>query len=222
MIIEAILNRLRGTGKIISFINGNIIYALYIGLVIGLIVHFTGASMLFDKIGFILNNEQYIFQNTPIINNILIVFITIALYIIGEASGWGKWVGSLCHPENVTNAVKSETKSGVFFAIHSIANYFIPQNINYFWYCRLALTLRGIYWWLPLYLFFAFVGLISYVGALVIGLLLGVAFPIACELGRRWDFTFNWKFFHTSKGWCNQELIYGAFQGIAMWYVILN
>lgn len=198
MIIEAVLNRLRGTGKIISFINGNIIYALYIGIVFALLSYNHPTSL----------------------NSIFIGFVAMTLYILGEASGWGKWVGSLCHPENVTESVKQETKNGVFFAIHTIANFFIPQKLNYFWYCRVALTLRGIYWWLPLYLFLGFVGLINYYEALVIGLLLGVGFPVASELGRLWGFTFKFKIFHLSRGWENQEFIYGALQGIALWYVV--
>jgi len=67
--MEVILNRLRGTGKIFSIfnygINGNILYALYIVLVIW--CAFTWYYGLIAAI----------------------------LYIIGESFAWGKWVGYL-------------------------------------------------------------------------------------------------------------------------------
>jgi hypothetical protein len=158
------------------------------------------------------------------------------LYILGEASGWGKWVGSLCHPENFKghfelNKAIAEDRGKKFPHLWYIGNIivkedndkiFIKRLAQYLWHCRVTLVLRGLYWWMPLYLFLAFAGLISYSEALIIGLLLGIGFPVACELGRRWNFTYEYKFFHTSRGWCNQELFYGLFQGIALWYVVIS
>lgn len=63
--METILNRLRGTGNIYKFITGTMLYALYLGLLVG-----------------ILSNWYY-------------GLIAIALFLFGESFGWGKWVGFL-------------------------------------------------------------------------------------------------------------------------------
>jgi len=64
--MEILLNRWRGTGLIFYKINGNLIYALYLGLLIGFLsIYYYG-------------------------------LLAICLYLIGESFGWGKWVGYLC------------------------------------------------------------------------------------------------------------------------------
>ena len=79
MVFEAALNRLRGTGLLYSFgkiknveikIVWNHIYALYLGLLFGLVT-------MSPVIGFF-------------------VFIG---YMIGESKGWGEWVGTLTRHE---------------------------------------------------------------------------------------------------------------------------
>lgn len=232
ILLQSILNRLRGTGKLFWIINGNALYVAMIWVTIGLCYYFQVTGVLTFTVPFI---DLYINLGT-IETAVLVGFIAGALYAIGEASTWGKWVGSLTHPgtfkgtEQLDNAINEE-RGKKFPYIWHIANFIIKEDNGkefnerlkqYIWHCRVALTLRGIYWWLPMYLFLGAVGLITVTEGLVIGLLLGFGFPIASELGRLWKFTFEWKFFHTSQGWCNQELIYGAFQGIAMWYVILG
>ena len=63
---------------------------------------------------------------------------------------------------------------------------------------------------------------ISYVDSYIA---LGMAFPIACEIGKRITFTrtYDLKFIKLSfsQGWENQEVVYGIFQGIALWYTII-
>lgn len=193
--LEIILNRLRGTGdifKIFSFaITGNVIYAIYIGLVVGL--------LSFDP---------------------LYGFIALSLYILGESMGWGKWVGYLTSdkaPENY-----DDLEGYDFPYIHKTANLIVNERKNYKLYCQIALGLRGFYWWTPLYLFFAFIGLISYIEAIIIGILLGIAFPIACEIGKRLNYNGKFWIINYSKGWENQELIYGFFQGLFFNYVIIT
>ena len=66
---------------------------------------------------------------------------------------------------------------------------------------------------------------INYQEALIISVLLGSAFPIAAEIGKRITFTkeYDLKFIKLSfsQGWENQKVIYGLFQGIALWYTII-
>ena len=65
--MEAILNRWRGTGVIFSISNlnttGTMIYALYIGLLFGLL------------------STWYV------------GLLSLGLFLLGESFGWGKWAG---------------------------------------------------------------------------------------------------------------------------------
>lgn len=216
-----ISNRLRGTGVIKHFgtlnvgdkkvdikFNGNLLYGLVV-------------SGMFTAVG-----------------GIWLGLAVFAAYLIGEAKGWGEWVGSLSRVEPWTekhlNDDYNDDEGKTFPFIHQIANFFIKERIDgtfeqralqYKRYATLALSLRGMYWWLPVFLVLAGFGLISFGTAAVAGILLGIMFPIACELGKRWkyDRVYDLHFIKLSfsRGWENQEAIYGAFQGIAIAIIIL-
>lgn len=218
----SILNRLRGTGVIkhfgtlkvmnkeirISFV-GNHLYGLWIALMLGI------ATM----------------------NAWLGISIFVA-YLIGEAKGWGEWVGSLTRhepwDEQMLQHCYKDNEGKTFPFIYQISNFFIKEKIDgtfeeqckqYRKHATLAITLRGFYWWLPVYLVLAIFQIITYQEALIIATLLGIAFPIACEIGKRIKFnkTYDLKFIKLSfsQGWENQEVVYGLFQGIALWYTII-
>ena len=160
--IEIILNRWRGTGDIFYIskfaITGTMIYSFYM------------------------------FVLVSILSNLIYGFIATALFLAGESLAFGKWVGYLTYPENYNKEQFETNKKGNNFPfIHQTANYFINQS-NPYKYSILALSIRGLYWWLPLYLLFAYIGLINYFEAVIIGILLGIGFPIACILSRKFTF----------------------------------
>lgn len=217
-----ILNRLRGTGVIkhfgtlmvfsksikINFV-GNHLYGLYIAILLGFLTM-----------------------------NLWVGLCVLIAYLIGEAKGWGEWVGTLTRHEPWDEAMLQrnylDAEGKTFPFIHQIANFIIPEKIEgtfetrakqYKHYATLALALRGFYWWSFVYFTLAIFQVIQYQEALIISILLGVAFPIACELGKRWKFTktYDLKFIKLSfsQGWENQEIVYGLFQGIALWYTII-
>ena len=223
MIDCGILNRFRGTGVIkhfgtlrvfekeisISF-NGNHLYGLWIALVLGV------ATM-----------------------NAWLGLSVLIAYLIGESKGWGEWVGSLTRHEPWTEELLEhnykDDEGKTFPFIYQIANFFIKEKIDgtfeeqckqYRKHATLALMLRGMYWWLPVYLVLAAFGVISWEIAVIAGVVLGIAFPIAAELGRRWEFdkSYDLKFIKLSfsQGWENQEVVYGAFQGIVMWSIVIG
>lgn len=222
IILEAILNRLRGTGVIkhfgtlkimnkeieVKFV-GNHLYGLWLALVLGI------ATM-----------------------NAWLGLSILVAYLIGEAKGWGEWVGSLTRhepwDEQMLQHNYKDDEGKTFPFIYQISNFFIKEKIDgtfkeqceqYRRHATLALMLRGIYWWLPVYLVLATFGVISFAEAFAIATLLGIAFPIAAEIGRRITFTktYDLKFIKLSfsQGWENQEVVYGLFQGIALWYTII-
>ena len=217
MIECSVLNRLRGTGVIkhfgtlkvmnkeieIKFV-GNHLYGLWIALVLGI------ATM----------------------NAWLGISIFVA-YLIGEAKGWGEWVGSLTRhepwDEQMLQGNYKDDEGKTFPFIYQITNFFIKEKIDgtfeeqckqYRKHATLALILRGMYWWLPVYLVLVAFGVINFTEAFAITTLLGIAFPIAAEIGRHWKFTrtYDLKFIKLSfsQGWENQEVVYGLLQGIAL------
>ena len=221
--IEAILNRLRGTGVIkhfgtlkmfnkeikISFV-GNHLYGLWIALVLGI------ATM-----------------------NAWLGLAVLVAYLVGESKGWGEWVGSLTRTEpwdqELIDLVYRDDEGKTFPFIYQIANFFIKEKIDgtfeeqckqYRKHATLALMLRGFYWWLPVYMVLAAFGVIGWQVALVCAVGLGIAFPLAAAIGREITFEriYDLKFIKLSfsPGWENQEIVYGAIQGAVMWYIILG
>ena len=195
--IESVLNRFRGTGEIFKIssvsVSGNVIYTVYIALVVAL-----------------LSTWYY-------------GIIAGGLYMLGESMGWGKWVGSLCYPESTTSLeARYADDEGVRFPfIHKTANMIVKERENYLAYCNIALGIRGLYWWLPLLMFMAVVGITSYWLAILGSILLGVGFPAACYMASITKFEFTWWKISCVGAWERQELIYGLMQGIVLWTVVL-
>lgn len=195
--IEAILNRWRGTGKIFSIsifnITGTIIYTLYLGLLFGLLT--TWYIGLLTSIGF----------------------------LIGESFGWGKWVGSLCYPENTNLQKAYQDKEGYKFPfIHYIANFIIKEKVSYFKYCNLALYFRGMIWGLFIYLALVLFDCISYLEYIIISIIYGIGFPFACYLSRKKSFNYKSKFISIVGKWETQEIYYGFIHFICNTYIIFK
>lgn len=190
--LEMLFNRWRGTGKIIWKINGNTIYAIYWALLIGFISEIWYYGIIFGL-----------------------------LYILGESFAWGKWIGFITMPERATYKPKEigdyVNDDGMSFPyIHHISNFFIKQRKDYLNYCRLALLFRGLFWWILPLSFLYFIDLIvlwQYIFGLVI---VSTGFPVAGELSRYVGIEYRSKFLNLSRGWENQEVIYGFFHFVGI------
>lgn len=193
--MESVLNRLRGTGDLFYISKFAITGTMIYATYLALVVGLLTLNIFYGLIMF-------------------------GLFILGESMGWGKWVGYLTsdnHPENYND------KEGYNFPfIHQTANLIANEKKHYRLYCQLALGLRGFYWWILPYLFMAFIDLISYYEAVLFSILLGVLFPVACEIGKKLDYNGKFWIINYSRGWENQELVYGFFQGLFFNYVIIT
>lgn len=221
--MEILLNRWRGTGVLFSISNFNItgtmIYSTYMFILVSILSFKLNTKLPFFVIEFL---ATYGIHLGNISVSIIYGFISAILFLAGESLAFGKWVGYLTYPENYDKEqFEANRKGSKFPFIHQTANYFINQSKPYY-YSVLALSIRGLYWWLPLYLLFAYIGLINYFEAIIIGFLLGIGFPIACLLSRKFTFRFKYKYLECTDNWHRQELIYGFFQGLAMYYIILT
>jgi len=212
--LPILLNRWRGTGNIYKFVTGTSIYALYLGLLIGNLcfankVEFT----LIENILSIMFDEKIILSN--IVHSTIGFISTVCLFLLGESYAFGKWVGYLVSPNG---EIEYENKAGTKFPfIHQTANFFVPQIKNYKRYCQLALSIRGFYWWTPIMILLACVGLINWYVAVLNSIVLAVGFPIACELSKH--IRVKWielKFLIINENWHIQELIYGLIHFICL------
>lgn len=151
------------------------------------------------------------------------VYVSIAViigYVLGESFGWGEWVGNLTGGKKDT--IKTLEDEGANNGIQWLSKKIVPNYLdNFVNYCRVALTIRGFYWWAltlaPLY----FVAN-AYIITLAI-ILLSFGFPLACELGYRTSklFSFKYKTFSIKGGWEHQEVWYGLMQDIVFVGVVL-
>ena len=221
--MEPIINRWRGTGVIFSIfklnITGTMIYALYIGLLFGLLTTW------------------------------YIGLLSIGLFLLAESMGFGKWIGALCYPETKTDLQKEyKDKEGYNFPfIHYIANFIVNEKKDFFKYCNIALGLRGLLWGLILYysiynpqsiinlliinfnyIFstnFELVVLPNYINMfeyLIISIIYGIGFPLACYLSRKKSFNYKSKFISIVSKWETQELYYGFIHFACNAYIILK
>lgn len=194
--MESILNRWRGTGVIFSIsklnITGTMIYALYICLLFGLLTTW------------------------------YIGLLSLGLFLLGESMGWGKWVGALCYPETKIDLEKEyQDKEGYNFPfIHYIANFIVNEKKDFFKYCNIALGLRGLIWALCLYLALFIFGYISYFEYLIISIIYGIGFPLACYLSRLKAFNYKNKFISIVGKWETQEVYYGFIHFVCNLYLV--
>lgn len=133
-----------------------------------------------------------------------------AVYVAGESFAWGKWIGYLVGDRRETEVWN---KMGTGFPwISQTAELVFKQDRDYLNYCRLALVIRGVYWWMPVLAIGAMAGLVAWWYVIVGGLLAGIGFVVACEIGRVWEYEYKSKWFSMSQGWENQEVVYGGIQ----------
>ena len=196
MIECSVLNRLRGIGDVLrvgSFrVTGIMIYALYLMIVVSLVTEW------YYGLAFVV------------------------LFVAGESYAWGKWVGYLVDYEG-EHSPEYDSKVGKSFPYtHYIANAIVSERVNYKRYCQVALALRGFVWFAPMYAVLWYAELINWIEAAVISIVLAVGFPIAAYIGRNWDYNAKFGVLEFKRGWENQELVYGAFQGIIFWSVIFS
>lgn len=137
------------------------------------------------------------------------------LYVIGESFGWGDWVGTVS--ERGYTSMPTPYEEGKNNGIQWLATKFIDPSKDWLNHCRVALIIRGFYWWVCL---FPLVFFVEWYYVLTAILFLSLAFPIACEFGYRTTKLFNFK--HMTGGWEHQEVWYGLFQDIVILILLLR
>lgn len=169
-----------------------------------------GTGIMFWKVTGVHLYALYIFLVLVFLTKWYWALLGALLFMFGESMSWGKWVGFLTSD----NGVKEyDNKTGKSFPwIHYTANFFIKQEYDYLNYCRLALAIRGFYWWAPLQILLFSIGLIPFTVLIINLIILSFGFPIACELSKKWNYTLQSRWLNMSVGWENQEIIYGFLQ----------
>jgi len=145
----------------------------------------------------------------------------LVLYGLGESFGWGKWLATVPHWDNKTvtqemynsGELKAsgipllERKDGKNNGIHFLANLISKETKDFRSYAWWALFFRGILWQAPIFIAFAFLGVINPFIAAVAIVIVAFAFPLS--------YAAAYKVFGGSY-WPMGELLYGLIQGLVM------
>lgn len=168
-----------------------------------------GTQGLWSKIiGLLLALVVQIVFNNPY------VAIAVGLgYIIGESFGWGEWIGTL----SCNRTVVENNEEGKNNGIQWLASKIVSPTKDWLNYCRVALAIRGLYWWLPTLAPLYFVGFSIEILTLMI-LTLSFGFPVACELGYYFRDKISFEKYGLSYigGWELQEGFYGLMQDLVL------
>jgi len=176
--IFAILNRVRGGGYLFGWKNPNNdrIAKVVSGLIIGAIAVYSGKPWY------------------------IAIPLCLGLYLLGESFAWGKWVGSIAYEIQDKRTVKGHVELG----IHWLADALYDENRRWYAYSVVALAIRGLVWWVPVFV---------YLDNPYAGVLAGVLMP-ACYALSHWLPEQHW----TNK-WGLGEIIYGAVYGALLGFI---
>lgn len=153
-------------------------------------------------------------------NHPYIAMLSGAGYIFGnKIGGWGLWKGSLSVHRESSYILHTEREGGVYTGIQKFTEWILPPTpSNWLNHCRMALFLRGLWWWIPTLapLYFTSVDPISIsIGILV----LAIGFPVSCDIGYYTSKIFN--FNYMDMGWEHSEVEYGFIQDMTLITLIL-
>lgn len=194
--MEILLNRWRGTGVIFAsfpYITGIHFYALYLCLL------FSSATDWFMG---------------------LLVMVG---FILGESMGWGKWIGYLCYPNVSDRDMQKEYNDLVgynFPYIHQIANFIVKEKSNFKRYCEVALSIRGFYWGILIYLPLFLYNYIEALDLILVTITYSIGFPFACWLSTKMYFNYESKYLSVKGQWETQEVYYGFIHMLCNLYLV--
>lgn len=115
-----------------------------------------------------------------VFNNHYVALSVGILYVIGESFGWGDWVGTVS--ERSHKYMPVPYNEGINNYIQWLATKIIDPSKDWLNHCRVALIIRGFYWYVPILFLLFFVGISPYL--LVISMLfLSISFWLSYELG---------------------------------------
>lgn len=134
-------------------------------------------------------------------------------YIFGESMGWGEWIGRISNPSQSLKMNDIEgRKNGIYWLASKLA------DRGTVLYSYIALTLRGVWWWLP-----ALLPLYLYVGiapVLLAVTTLAIAFPLSVVVAKECDFHIDFIDVHAT--WARAEVIYGGVMDIVIVLLIVT
>ena len=176
------------------------IYAKAYGVFIGLILYFMSDSITAS------------------------IIVTI-VFILGESFGWGKWLGSIAYSESINIEDMHKDTEGHNNGIHWIANRIAPELDDYQKYCKVALAIRGLYWWLPVYLVFSYYEQMLLHIAIIGSIVIGILFPTSVIIAREYEYkipSVKTGMFSVDGVWEKSEVVYGLFSGIILVVLIFS
>jgi len=139
------------------------------------------------------------------------------LYVVGERPAWGKWIGTC-----IDGVCRFSQKGGI---IGAIANMIVSEKQNCVLHSKVALTIRGAYWFAPCLLFAYHIMILDILTVLSGIAVIAICFPISVALGKVLPVPAMWvtkPVTWTTVVWSKSELIYGFIQGAVLWTLLLK
>ncbi len=142
------------------------------------------------------------------------MYISIAVgigYGLGEAPGWGEWIGGLIRQDGV---FKQDDIEGKKYGIYQLTSLLADRGTVL--YNIIALTLRGLLWWVPALC--PFIWLVDGMTVFYAILFLAVSFPLSVLIGRESKFILPM----VKTPWKRAEIIYGGAQDVVLIGLLLS
>jgi len=137
--------------------------------------------------------------------------VFVALYLIGESFGWGKWLNAISLKmtlEEYNQSMWIKRDDGQNIGVHQLADLIAGEKKNYKRYANVALFFRGIVWWGPFFGAMAIMGYATAIYAVIATLIAGIAFPLSYNLTYKFEQKLPFKAY-----WTQGELLYGFIFG---------
>lgn len=158
-----------------------------------------------------------LFVEYSVPGNYVALLVMAGAFVLGENWGWTKYIH--CIPGQFTqeeyNARWLDDDTGRYNGVHWLASLFIDETKNYQDHCWLAMILRGLWWWVPVFAVLVWYGLVSIVAAVVVAVFLSLIFPVVYRIAYNLPEIL-------SQGYIRRaEWIYGFLYGGVLGYLLL-
>ena len=156
-----------------------------------------GTYSYFSKVNGVLLGLLFWWAINPLVGSLVAIG-----YILGESMGWGQWIGQQCG--SPLECGDEGEKNGIKW----IASKFVDCGTER--YNKIALVIRGFYWWFPTLAPLFFVMDFSVVALSIITLSFG------------FQISLDWASGTGKPKWDNAEYIYGGIQDVVFLFIFIN
>lgn len=213
-------NRIRGDGTIWLLPGGRFIPAWLIGDSLSTISSSFLATFYIGLLHGVLGLALTPYD-LPVTFKIYVMAAFISFYFLFECFGWEKWTSWIFWRGESWVQPRIGFYNAKEIWVDQLANLIVHEGKNYLWHCRVALFLRGVWWFGPLWVLFGVLGVASIWLCLAAILVIGLGFPVSCELARLVGTPPAWLGPYLHNEWEFAEAVHGLVQGAMLGLMVV-